>query len=556
MQASKMPASSGRLILILLLIIIIASISFVGCNKSNSSGNKNGDVQLYTCGMHPEVITDEPGLCPICNMKLTPISGTGGSPTTSSGERRILYWAAPMDPLYIRDEPGKSPMGMDLIPVYEDEVMSQSGISIDPAVIQNMGVRFAQAKMGELAKTIIASAHVDYNEEHISVLSVRSDGWVEKLYVSSPGEDVKAGDPLFEFYSPKLYSAQQEYVIAIKSGSQSLINSSKERLRLLGVSDTQIEKIRKTGAHRTLTMTAPIDGVVVEIGQSGSSGISTSGEGGGSTGGMDMGGGGSSSGGMNTGSGATVREGDHISSGTALFTIANLDSLWVYAHIYADELPYIKEGMTANLTLNYLPGEIFSGTVDFVYPYLDKQTRDIKIRMTFDNLDKKLLPQMYGKVAIESKISDNALLIPKEAVIYAGNSRVVFLALPAGKFAPQAINLGVSDGKGNVQVLSGLVDGQTIVTSGQFLLDSESRLKEALNNMLASRTNSNNNAESQMELNEDGWVDLAPDDPNAKFKCEMIEDKYYTAEDGECPVCGMFLVPNDFQQEENDHSNH
>ncbi|MBU1023554.1 efflux RND transporter periplasmic adaptor subunit, partial [bacterium] len=544
--------------IILIITLVLLGIIIAGCG--NKSSAPDGEKQLYTCGMHPEVISDKPGLCPICNMKLTPISRSGGSARVPDGERKILYWVAPMDPTYIRDEPGKSPMGMDLVPVYEDEVMSGSGVTIDPVVIQNMGVKYSQVKRGPLKKTIRAAAHVDYNEDQLAVLSTRTDGWIEKLYITSPGVAVKAGDPLFEFYSPKLFSAQEEYRIALKTGDSTLTSAAHERLKLLGISDAEIDRIRRGETKRTLTITSPIDGVVVRIG---STGVSAGGSGGGGSGGMSGGGSGGmsgmgglggatggtggmsggSSGGMNTGSGATIREGEYVGSGSSVFTIANLDSLWVYAHAYDDELPFLKVGMKAVLQLDYLPGESFEGTIDFIYPFLDQKTRDIKIRITFPNSDRKLYPQMYGTVSMENSISDNALLVPKESVIYSGDHKYVFVALSAGKFIPQEIIAGPSDSTGNIQVLSGLLEGQTVVTSGQFLLDSESRLKEALNKMLAAKSGGVDKQESdQAAMPDNKWPNLAPDDPNAKFACPMPQDRYYAAEDGDCPICGMHLV--------------
>ncbi len=262
----------------------------------------------------------------------------------------------------------------------------------------------------------------------------------------------------------------------------------------------------------------------------------------------------SGSGGMNTGSGASIRQGDYISAGTAVYTIADLSTLWVYAHLYQDEVAFVKEGMKAKLELDYLPGESFEGTVDFIYPFLDRQTRDIKIRMAFENPDRKLLPQMFGKVMIGSKVSDDALIVPEESIINSGDTSIVFLSLSGGKFIPREVKTGPTDGQGNIQVISGLLEGQTIVSSGQFLLDSESKLKEAINKMLSTKQGvgsitqgHNHQAQKTGEHEEPAkeWPNLAPDDPNAKFKCPMPDDRYYAAEDGDCPICGMHLVPHD-----------
>jgi Cu(I)/Ag(I) efflux system membrane fusion protein/cobalt-zinc-cadmium efflux system membrane fusion protein len=548
-----------RILLIGLLVFIVAGLFLaVGCTKKDGSDGKSK--QLYTCGMHPEVIRDKPGLCPICGMKLVPLTSSGVSPEEKSGERKILYWTDPMmNPPYISDKPGKSPMGMDLVPVYEDQVSGGAGVTIDPAVIQNIGVRYAQVARGPLEKTIRAPAHVDFNEDHLAVLSVRAEGWIEKLYIKTPGVSVKAGQPLFRLYSPKLYSAQEEYRIAIRSGDSSLANAARERLKLLGISDAEINSIKSNGTKRTLAINSPINGVVVYIGSSSAgtgsqSGASSSGSG---MSGMSGRGGGSGGGatGMNSQSGATIREGDFVAAGTAVFTIADLSSLWIYAHIFEDDLPYVKIGMKALLELDYLPGEKFEGKVDFIYPFLDKQTRDIKLRMTIQNPDGKLMPEMYGKVSLDSKITDDALIIPSEAVLFSGDRRIVFISLPGGRFIPQDVVLGPSDGKGNVQVISGLYEGQTVVTSAQFLIDSESHLKEALEKMLSENSGKakTQNEENPETAKAEEWPNLAPDDPRAKFACPMPDDRYYAAEPGDCPICGMHLVPHNPEDSDETH---
>jgi len=502
-------------------VILMAGLGLglVSCGSANAEHNHDGAVAnestLYTCGMHPEVIQDGPGQCPICGMNLTPIDVGAGSST--------------------------------------DGDMSGTGVTIDPAIVQSIGVRYAQVESGPVEKIIRAAAHVDFDEDHFAVLSTRTDGWVEKLYVSSPGARVSEGDPLFDFYAPTLYSAQEEYLIARRMGDTTLANAAVERLRLLGVSDEIIEDIRVNGSRRAVTITSPMDGVVVSMGSSSAGGVMSGG--GGMAGGMDMGGMSDSNSGMGGSVGSEIREGGHVGSGTDVFSIADLSSVWVYAHVYEDELAFARLGLPVVLELDYLPGQDFHGEIDFIYPYLDRQTRDIKFRMKFENPDVRLMPGMLGTVRIESRVAENGLLIPRESVIYSGDRRVVFAALPASKFAPIEVELGVIASDDMVHVISGLVDGQTIVTSAQFMLDSESRLKEALNKMLAGDSMQDNEMSMDDPADED-WVDLAPDDPNALFKCPMEEDRYYTSEDGECPVCGMFLQPHEPTASEDHHDEH
>jgi multidrug efflux pump subunit AcrA (membrane-fusion protein) len=615
------------IIVVLALLGVGTAIFTTGCFSKKTATSETSE-QLYTCGMHPWVIQEGPGQCPICGMNLVPKETQSQTTSSNSGERQILYWVSSMDPTYVRQEPGQDTMGMDLVPVYADEAGSGAVVSIDPSIIQSIGVRYATVERGPMSLSINAPAHVDYNEDHLAVLSTRTDGYIDKLYVTSPGTSVKEGDPLFDFYAPQLYSAQEEYLIALRVGDSSLSNAARERLKLLGVSDEQIDGIRANGSSSALTITAPMDGVVITMGGSGTGGGLPSGGGGLSTGGMGggsqssggggmggMGGGGGGGGfsdsgggssspvsGMSSGSGGTLREGAFVSAGSPLFTIADLSTVWVYAHIYSDQLSYIQTGMPATLEMDYLPGQTFEGTIDFVYPYLETLTRDIRVRVVFPNPDGKLLPEMYGTVKIQSLISNDTLLIPEEAVIYSGNHRAVFLSLPGNKFMPVEVTLGPSDGNGKVQVLSGLAEGQQIVTSAQFLIDSESRTQEAISKMLAGQTSTTSPeeavsmvpteeqpvqttddsmagmdmpAEEQpaqpasdtmavtnmpveeqpaqttddtmagMDMPAEEWPNLAPDDPTALWKCPMVEDRYYAAEPGDDPICGMHLVPHD-----------
>ncbi len=579
----------GIVVAALLVVTIGVAVTYTGCFAPKPA-IAAGDENLYTCGMHPWVVQKGPGQCPICGMNLVP-KETGAN-ASNSGERHILYWVSSMDPNYIRQAPGKDAMGMDLVPVYEDEVADGSSITVDPSIIQSIGVRYSNIQRGPMTVSIRAPAHVDYNEDNLAVLSTRTEGYIDRLYVTSPGTNVKAGDPLFDFSAPKLYSAQEEYLIALRAGDSRLSSAARERLKLLGVSDVQIDGIRRNGSSHALTITAPMDGTVVAMG--GSGGVDTQSQGGGlfTSGGMSgggqtsggggmsgMGGGGSMTGGgfsdsggsggigagMASGSGGSLREGSYVSAGAPVFTIADLSTVWVYAHIFDNELPFVHVGMPARLELDYLPGQTFEGVVDFFYPYLQRSTRDIRIRLVFPNADGRLLPEMYGKVTIESQVADDALTIPEEAVIFSGDRRIVFLALPGGKFAPVEVTVGPSDGNGNAQVLSGLVEGQQIVTSAQFLLDAESRMQEAINKMLSGQANpatpeevtstgygmpTQSTAEEDMqgmEMSSGQWPNLAPDDPDAKWRCPMPDDRYYAAEPDKCPICEMNLKPNDPQ---------
>jgi len=417
----------------------------------------------YTCGMHPMIITDKPGTCPICGMELTPLKvGTGGGDGAAKpeGERKIRYWVAPMDPTYIRDEPGKSPMGMDLVPVYEDQEPGGSTISIDPVTSQNMGVRTAKAKRMDLTRTIRTVGLIAYPEPQQYVINTKIGGWVEKLYVNENGQLVKQGEKLLEIYSPELVSAQEEYLLALKnrdaldaspfpqiaeSGRQ-LLEASRRRLQLWDISDRQIERLERTRqVEKRLTLYAHRSGIVS----------------------MKM-----------------IQEGQFVQSGMQLMTISDISRVWVQADIYEYELPWVKVGQPAEIVLPFVGRKKVAATLDYLYPYVEPKTRTVKARFVLDNPEYELKPDMYVNVHLKTSPVKDALTVPAEAVLHSGEKETVFIALGDGKFEPRQVKTGLQDEQGNLQIVQGLLDGDTVVTSAQFLLDSESKLREAIAKML------------------------------------------------------------------------
>ncbi len=368
--------------------------------------------------------------------------------------KKILYWRAPMDPTYISDKPGKSPMGMDLIPVYEgeEEAVEPGTVKIDPVTIQNIGVRTAPVKKRVLKKTIRTIGRIEYDEETLYHLHTKIDGWIEKLYIDFTGEKVKKGDILLEIYSPTLLSAEEEYLLARKYspslkkvGRESLITLSRRRLELWDVPEHQIKELERTGKLlKTLHIHSPVTGIVIE---------------------------------------KPVREGMYVTPGMNLYTIADLSKVWVYVDVYEYEIPWIRLGQEAEMTLPSFPGEVFKGKVSFIYPYLEQKTRTLKVRLEFHNPGLKLKPNMYADVVLKPIISRSALAVPDEAVIHSGERNIIIVSKGNGKFAPREVTLG-AEGEGYYEVLSGLREGDMVVTSAQFLIDSESRLKEAINKML------------------------------------------------------------------------
>ena len=410
------------------------------------------EAPLYVSPMHPWIVSDEPGQCPICGMDLVPKKqGPGDSRT--SGERTIAYWRAPMNPEEIHDQPGKSLMGMDLVPVYEDELVGGVDIFIDPVTQQNMGIRTAAVAQKPLARTIRTYGHVTYDETRTVQVSPKSSGWIETLHVDFTGKSVSKGEPLFEIYSPELVTAQEAYLVAFQSARRlsgdnqtGLLASARRRLQYFDVADSEIEALESTGqVRKTLVIRSPASGVVIE---------------------------------------KRAEEGSHIKAGTTIYRIADLSRVWVEAHIFEYELPWVREGQKAEMTIPYWPGDVRSGKVAYVYPYLRPQTRDVRIRLEFDNTDLRLKPDMYADIHLNIHADEQGLLIPSEAVLRSGERNVVFVVKGDGKFTPREVTLGLSTDGGMIQAMAGLAPGDVVVTSGQFLLDSESKLQEAVQKMM------------------------------------------------------------------------
>lgn len=426
-------------------------------------------VLYWQSPMNPTEIYDQPGKSAM-GMDLIPVyedDTSSQSPSSAASERKVLYWQSPMNPTEIYDSPGKSVMGMDLVPVYEDEAGMGSGgaISIDPITVQNMGVRMGIVTRDDFNRIILTVGKVEFDEELLYIVNTKISGWIEELYVNYEGAEVEIGDPLLEIYSPELVSTQEEYLLAVRNykrigddpspsvreDAETLLASVRTRLEYWDIPEEEIERLQQTGEiKKTVLLRAPATGVVID---------------------------------------KYVVEGAFIKAGMDLYQIADLRTIWVHASIYDNEIPWISEGQTAEMELSYLPGKSYTGLVTYIYPYLREKARDIHVRLVFQNPNLDLKPGMYANIRLKGKTITDALVIPSEAVILSGQRAVVFVVLGEGKFEPREIRLGEVGGPGNAyyRVLSGLLEGERIVTSAQFLLDSESRLQEVIKKMLEAR---------------------------------------------------------------------
>ena len=354
--------------------------------------------------------------------------------TTASNEP--LYWVAPMDPNYKRDKPGKSPMGMDLIPVYEEEKVSEPGtVMIDPAVENNLGVKSTEVEFSKLSAHIDTVGYIDFDQSRTWQINARVAGWVEKLNVNAVGEQVKKGDVLFELYSPELVKAQDELINAYRSGRDGLITGARERLRALGVDNEQIQQIKRLGrASQTIQIKAPSDGVIASL---------------------------------------TIREGGYLSPSQAALRAGPIDQIWVDAEVFERQSQWVAVGDEAMMKLDALPGKEWQGQVDYIYPILNQNTRTLKVRLKFANEDRTLKPNMFANITLQPEMGESVLTVPREAIIRSGGMARVVLALGDGKYRSARVEVG-RESAGRIEILNGLQEKDWVVTSAHFLLDSES----------------------------------------------------------------------------------
>jgi len=461
--------------LLVLIATLGASAFMAGCSKTpkqDGVAGTNQDKTLYTCGMHPQVVQPYPGNCPICGMKLTPIRAQAGAAGSQT-------------------------------------------IAIDPVTIQNMGIRTARVERGPLRRTIRAVGVIDYNEAALSDVTTKFKGWIEKLEVNTTGQLVMRGDPLFEIYSPELYSAQVEYLQATGSasnatpGAEAIRASALTKLKFLDISEDQIAGLERTRQpQKTLRILAPQDGFVTE---------------------------------------KMVVEGQMVEAGMKIFRLADLGLVWLQADVYEQDLAYIKLGQEATVTLSYLPDREFRGRVTYIYPSVDVKTRTARVRMEFHNPGYFLKPGMFATVQVTAELEPSALLVPDMAILRSGEKTTVFVALDGGKFDPRSVTLGPQAENDEYQVLSGLREGERIVTSGQFMLDSESQLREAIQKMLEPKKASELAAGGKTGVSSaPGAGKASPSAPPAdlKYICPMPEHVAIAYDHpGKCPICGMTLVP-------------
>jgi len=424
--------------------------------------------QQYTCPMHPHYVADTPGACPICGMDLVtidldediqeqPESTTKEDNSFSSKQEKIiLYWVAPMNSDYKMDKPGKSPMGMELVPVYaeDDEGVvnidkksdARSSVTISPETIQNIGIRTEKAQMVSFGTLVRSYGEVTENVRLQSDISGRVSGWVKDLKIKAEGDAVKKGDLLFKLDSPELISAQQDYLSSLNTGIKGRINSAKRRLKSLGVQDMVIKKIKES-AIDYIPFYATQDGIVNEI---------------------------------------NIREGSYIKPGMKIIQIQNYSSVWVDVSIAEQDIPYVNATTKVYVSFPNLGIQEILAKIDYIYPTIDRATRTGRVRLVLDNSNKTIKPGAYADIEFET-VMKRRLSIPSDAILKSKDGDFIVVAIQEGRFQPRKILSGLHY-KGRTEVLEGLENNDNVVVSGQFLIDSESSLRESFRKMKRMQT--------------------------------------------------------------------
>ena len=456
--------------------------------KSQSSERK---VLFYRNPMNP-AITSPVFMQDDMGMDYIPVYADEEKPK----EKKVLFWRNPMNPDITSPVFMKDDMGMDYLPVYADDGAGgdepAGTVTIDPVTVQNMGVRTAIAKTRELARTLNGLGRVDFNEEYLARLHPKTSGWIEKLMIDETGKRVSKDTILLGIYSPELVAAQQEYLVALnnweavqsstapqmKNSAKTILNSALERLQLFDVPGHQIRELEQSRKiKKQLHIHSPFEGQVMHIG---------------------------------------AREGQYITPKDEIYLIADLSRIWVNVDVFEDELSWLKLGNRAEMRVRAEPGRIYKGKITFIHPTLNRKSRTVQVRLEFDNSDLSLKPGMFANVTLYVDPQPDAVVVPSEAIVRSGSREQVFVVREPGKFEPREVRLGVS-AEGMTQILSGVKSGEQVVTSSQFLIDSESKLREATAKMMAAMAGERKTSDADMsDLDMSDMDDLDMEDMGAE----------------------------------------
>jgi Cu(I)/Ag(I) efflux system membrane fusion protein len=384
----------------------------------------------------------------IIGFSLSPILRGQSSNSNSAAEKEILYWVAPMDPNFRSDSPGKSPMGMDLTPVYASSEDPEDGIQISSHVTNTIGVRTAKAMRMDLIPTLRSVGFISYNKDEVTHLHARADGWVEKLHVQSEGNHVEKGDLLFEYFSPSISNAVFEHIRELGRSPKGA-TQTRAKLLSLGVSDRQIRSLStKSSFDQLIKYYAPRTGVISKL---------------------------------------SARQGMHLTPNMEALAITDLSTVWIMTEVFESQAKQVFLGMTAKARLTQIEGREWTGTVDLIYPELDPKTRTLRLRIRMDNADGFLKPNMIADINLQTKPIAKAVAVPSEAVIRTGRGSRVVISMPDGRFKSVPVKAG-AQANGLIEITEGIAEGQVVVSSGNFLIDSESNQDASFGRMEPSQS--------------------------------------------------------------------
>ncbi len=428
------------------------TVGSAGLTAKGGDATAGGDDEIayYTCSMHPSVKSDEPGQCPICSMDLTPVT---------KGEQ------------------------------------ASGVLHVDGQRSQKIGVRYAPAKRQKLSRTVVAVGEVNADENRLADVTLRTEGWIDKLHVEETGEYVKKGQALLDLYSPDILTASEEVLAARRAtgaARERLVAAADRKLLLLGVTRSQLKRLVARGKARDrISVPSPASGYVVE---------------------------------------KSVVEGDHVEQGMSLLRIADLSEVWVDAQVYESDLPLVKLGQPVSVTLPFVPGQRFDGSIGYIHPRLDAKTRTVRVRVVLDNPDLMLRPGMYADVQIDVDLGER-LVIPQEAVVYSGTRRLVFVDLGEGRLQPKEVEVGVR-AAGMIEILDGVAEGERVVSSGNFLIAAESRIRSATTIWADAPEEEMPAAEAEPTFDHEH--------DGAYYTCPMHPEVHEHGP-GQCPICHMDL---------------
>jgi multidrug efflux pump subunit AcrA (membrane-fusion protein) len=455
--------NTQKIFILVLCLLIFSTVVFTACkeNKEVATAESSADF-YYTCPMHPEIVRDQPGDCPICGMTLVKKEREGKKVEETALAEADVYYTCPMHPEVVRDEPGDCPIcGMTLVKKTRGDSKRDeaSSVTVSPELIQTLGVTTEMVHPRELTKEIRTVGRVDYNEKAMKVVNAWVPGRIDKLFVDFTGVTVKKGAPLALLYSPKLISTQKEYLLSLETlkkmkdsvipeiiqSAKSLVEASKQRMLLWGISEKQIKELEERGEwSKHLTIYAPIGGTVTH---------------------------------------KQAIEGIYVMEGGHLYHITDLSTVWLYLDVYEYEMSLVKIGQQVEITTPSDAGRTYTGTISFIDPFLDNKTRTVRVRCEIENEDLSLKPGMFANAIINVLIGEAVIAVPESAVIHSGKRTHVIIDKGEGKFMPRPVILGTQAGD-YYQVLDGVMEGETVVTSANFFIDSESQLKAAISKII------------------------------------------------------------------------